>query len=347
LVTGATLVDQQINVGFEDRGRSRKKGSIERVAGTKTSNMIGASLRKFAFGIVAGVFLFLGVTPARAETALRVVVTVDVDGAGCRSQRAAFEREVFLACEAMGTCKVSPSGLHAVVKATLVCLTNNESWWLRTETIEGGPITSVELRKAPDVDRLREAAVEVARAAPPAPTLTPPATRDEAAPVDADRTPPPPSKLPRFIGSISAGGNISAERQAGVGARLLGAIPIPGPGFTTVGGAVVAGGQGAGEMRHVRGGVGFALGAPFDSTSVFGVAAELGLDGMQAFGPPRTMSGIRFAETRFAPYAQASLFARYPKWNAVRPFAAASVIAFSDLPWVSGSLDLGAAFPIF
>jgi hypothetical protein len=238
---------------------------------------------------------------ATAQSA-RWVLSVEVDGAACQTQRAAFEREVLLACEAMGTCKLSPSGLHAVVKATLVCL-SNDAWWIQTEAADGTPIAALELRKAPDVDRLREAAVEVARAAPPEtkPALAfPPSTR-EPGPIDG--------------------------------------------GFLTIGAAAVAGGSGRDEMRHARGGVGFGLGAPFDEGSILGAAAELGVDGMQAYGLP-DFRGFRLAELRVAGYAQVSLVARYPKWVAVRPFVAASAIAFTDLPWVSGSLDLGAAFPL-
>src|SRR4051794_29266529 len=90
---------------------------------------------------------------------------VETNGAGCEGERTAFEREIRLACDAVGSsCTVVATPAEADLRAVLDCSEAgaSDAWSLVTRMSGGTMLSTVELSGARS-DRLREAAVEVAR----------------------------------------------------------------------------------------------------------------------------------------------------------------------------------------
>src|SRR4051794_15929357 len=112
-------------------------------------------------GVLAAVIMLSGLALAReasASGAQSAQWYVELVGTGCQAHRPAFEREIALACEAVGgTCRVASSPREAELRAILDCSGAPESWTLETRTIDGTVLGNIELAGATD-DRLREAA---------------------------------------------------------------------------------------------------------------------------------------------------------------------------------------------
>ena len=111
----------------------------------------------------------------------------------------------------------------------------------------------------------------------------------------------------------------------------------------TLGGVLEGGGRSA-----LRGGVGVALGAPFDGTSIFGVAAEAGLASTERFAPsPDASSGaMPSRSTVRAGYGQGTLTVQLPL-GSVRPYAALSAAVLTDSSVIFASAEAGVAFAVF
>lgn len=270
----------------------------------------------------------------------RWVVDVRADrDAACASERASFEREVGLACAAMGTCQVVDDAKNAELRATLVC-TSQDAWRLELHTVEGMLVSSTDL-DGPREDRLREAAMEVARDQAPERTLAAASLRNTLGEGDKVKKP---WKMPKmvfaFAGTGSAGG---IERYAG-GVRGLFGLQIAKSAHVTLGMAGLMGGRDSEAARHFRTGLGMSLGAPFDG-SIVGLVFEGGLAIQETY---ETDTGMRSTKPvgKSGAYGQAGFVLALP-FREVRPYAAIVGGAQSELKSVVyASADIGIAFPL-
>lgn len=269
---------------------------------------------------------------------------VEVSGredAGCTTERATFEREVGLACAAMGTCQVVEDARHAELRAALLCPSRDEPWRLELRTVEGTLVSSTELAGAPD-DRLREAAMEVARDQAPERTLAAASLRDTLGEGDKLKKPwKPPSMSLAFGGAGALGG---PERTSG-GARALLGVQAAHNAHFTLGMTGLMGGSGADSARHLRTGLGFAFGAPFTG-SIIGVVVEGGVAVLQSY---QTETGVRSisAQTLAGAYGQGGFVFALPL-REIRPYFACSGGLYAEpRATVYASADAGLAFPLF
>jgi hypothetical protein len=269
---------------------------------------------------------------------------VDVSGrddGGCTAERATFEREIRLACGAMGTCHVVDDARNAELRATLVCPSRVEPWRLELRTVEGMLVSSTELAGATD-DRLREAAMEVARDQAPERTLAAASLRDTLGEGDKLKKPwTPPSMSLAFGGAGAVGG---VERLSG-GARALLGVEAARNAHFTLGMTALMGGSGSESARHLRSGLGFAFGAPF-SGSILGVVVEGGVAVLQSY---RTETGVRSvnAQTLAGAYGQGGFVFALPL-REIRPYFAFIGGMYAEpraTPYAAA--DAGLAFPLF
>lgn len=273
---------------------------------------------------------------------------VETVGASCEPQRRAFEREIALACGAVGgTCLLAPSLKGAEFRAILDCSGPSESWTLETRTIDGTPLGKIDLAGAPD-DRLREAAVEVAREPAPDRGLvveTAHATLAKETPAHRELGA---ESLTLVIGGRATTTNTRSQPTMG-GAHVQGALPLGRGAFGTLGMAGEAGGAEDKATRAFRGGPGIALGAPFDATAPIGAAAEAGLAAVHKYGPPTGAdgTGVLTTNTAFAAYVQTTWTLQWPRAG-LRPYAALSVALMSEGPTdLFASGEAGLALSIF
>src|SRR3954464_14708513 len=93
-----------------------------------------------ARGAITAVILLSGLTLSRGASATGTQGAqwyVELVGMGCQAHRPAFEREIALACDAVGgTCRVASSPKDAELRAILDCSGQPESWTLETRTID-------------------------------------------------------------------------------------------------------------------------------------------------------------------------------------------------------------------
>lgn len=270
---------------------------------------------------------------------------VETTGAACDDQRTTFEREITLACNAVGgTCHVASSAKDAELRAVLDCSGADASWTLVTRTIDGTVLATIDLA-GPRDDRLREAAVEVARDAAPERSLAIETLR-YAIPNEA---PVSTQKRSEHV-TLVAGGRASSMNGVAApalyGAHVLGGVAIASSARLTLGLSGEGGGSGASAARHVRGGGGFAFGAPFDASSPFGFAAEIGLASTSAYARWATGGGPPPVETTTAGYAQGTLTLQLPR-GAIRPYCSLSAAALTSGPNMVGSGEAGLAFALF
>lgn len=269
---------------------------------------------------------------------------VDVSGqsdAGCVTERAHFEHEVGLACAAMGTCHVVDEPSHAELRATIVCTSPASPWRLELRTVEGTLVSSSELEGARE-DRLREAAMEIARDQAPERTLAAASLRDTLGEGDKVQKPWTPPKMSLAFGAAGAVGGI--ERASG-GARALLGVEAARHAHFTFGVTGLVGGTGSESARHFRSGIGVAFGAPF-SDSIVGVTFEGGVALLQSY---QTQTGVRSttAKTLGGAYGQGGVVFEYPRRD-IRPYIAINAGLYAQpraTPYAS--VDAGLAFPLF
>src|SRR5688500_9941438 len=269
---------------------------------------------------------------------------VDVNGnrdGGCTTERSAFEHEVGLACAATGTCHVVDDAQQAELRATLSCPSRNEPWTLELRTVEGTLVSSTELSGARD-DRLREAAMEIARDQAPERTLAAASLRDTLGEGDKIKKPWKPPSMSLAFGAAGALGGI--ERTSG-GARALLGIEAARNAHFTFGMTGLMGGSGAESARHLRTGLGFAFGAPFTG-SILGVVVEGGIAVLQSY---QTETGVRSvnAQTLAGPYGQGGFVFALPI-REIRPyFAFIGGVYAEPRATAYAAADAGLAFPLF
>jgi hypothetical protein len=303
-----------------------------------------------ARGVLAAFIVLSGLGLSRAAWAAGTGAQwyVELIGTTCQSHRPALEREIALACDAVGgTCRVASSPKDAELRAILDCSGPEESWTLETRTIDGAVIGKIDLAGAPD-DRLREAAVEVARDAAPERALaveTLRATLTNEAPTHVEKGP---ERFTLVLGGRGTATSVRTEPNL-AGVHLVGGLALGRLARATLGVAAEAGGGGDKAMRAFRGGPGIAVGAPFEPTSVMGVAAEGGLAATSKYGPYSSSDsgGLLTIVNTFAAYGQATVTIQWPRAG-LRPYAAASAAFTSnDAARLVASGEAGLAFAIF
>lgn len=275
---------------------------------------------------------------------------VDASGATCIAHRAQLEREIALACAAVGSsCHVVDKPEEAELRATLGCDGIGGRWSLETQTIEGARLGRIEL-EGDDEDRLRQAAMEVARDAAPERVLAVDALRDTLVP--ADRVTPPPDGGSRLAFAAAARGAVMTDATPLAGGRVMVGHRFSSLVTGTFGGGGELGGSGLAARRHGRGMLGAVLGAPFQSErdSYFGLGAELGLDIGQGYpdlsGVSSSSSFMIAPQVKAGLAVQASLYLQSKATaGGFRFFGALSLLAVTnDRENVVGTLDLGLAF---
>ncbi len=256
---------------------------------------------------------------------------VETVGTACHAQRSALEREITLACNAIGgTCSVGASPKESELRAVLDCSGLEESWTLVTRTRSGNVLGTLDL-SGPEPDRLREAAVEIARDVEPEPAVAADVIRG--APARAEPPPPDfhaavlPEKLTLVMGARGTSTNDSAPTTGGL--HVIAGLALAKGIRGTVGAIGEAGGSGNGATRALRSGAGIALGAPFDGSAPVGFAAEGGV-------------ASTTATTALAGYFQGTVSAQWPRagW---RPYAALSAAALTSGIHIMASGELGIA----
>jgi hypothetical protein len=271
---------------------------------------------------------------------------VETSGPECAAQRDAFEREIRLTCEAVGgSCAVVASPSDAGLRAVLDCSAGDEAWSVVTRTSNGTVLATVGLSGAKG-DRLREAAVEVARDATPERSLAIETLRFSLAgeaPVHEQRS------TDRL--ALALGGTVSASSDRTVptmfGAHVMAGLELARSVRATLGGVAEAGGGGTEAARGLRGGVGLALGAPFDATAPIGFAFEGGASAVSTYVVSATNEGVSYsAHTRAAAYAQGTLTVQWPR-DGLRPFAALTGGTFSEPVQVAANFEIGVALALF
>jgi hypothetical protein len=271
---------------------------------------------------------------ARADAAAWWIDTSD----GCYARRADLQREVTLACGAVGeTCRVVRRHEEAELVAHLAC--DGERWSLETRTIEGALLARIELTSEGD-DRLREAAVEVARDAAPERTLVGEALRDAMPGGPAERPRRPPSIEPAKVVFALAPRASSMElvpmlfgASGSLGMRTVGALRA------TAAFSYLGGGSGVQSVRFAAGSAGLAYGAPYARSAIVGAHVEAGLRAREYY----IRSGRGFVtNTDNDVLGGAGMYVQWPDaW--IRPFAGAS---FALGYRVAGSADIGVAVDV-
>jgi len=304
-----------------------------------------------ARGAIGAALVLLGAASAREAAAGTPGAqwSVELVGTACESERVAFEREIVLACGAVGgTCRIAASPKDAELRAILDCSGPSESWTLETRTVEGTVIDRIDLAGAP-ADRLREAAVEVARDAAPERVLaieTLRTTLAHEAPTGLENRA---EKLTLVLGGRATTTSSRTQPDRG-GVHLLGGLALGKVARGTLGFAGEAGGSDDKAMRAFRGGPGIAVGAPFDASSPFGLAAEIGLAATSKYAPSSASSdgaGLLTTKTAFAGYGQTTVTVQWPRAG-LRPYASLSAALMSDAaPLVTASGEAGLALALF
>lgn len=272
----------------------------------------------------------------------RWLAQVESTAPACAADRAAFEREIALACGAVGgTCHVVDSPRDAELKATLRCTHPDRPWTLELATVEGIVVSTSELAGPPD-DRLREAAMEVARDQAPERLLAADSLRDTLG--DGDRPTRRRLELPRASLALGATAAAGAETTTG-GARALGGLLLGGATHATLGVTGIMGGSGLITERHARSGLGLAWGAPFDR-SIIGLAVAGGVDLGEWRGPAFGAGATRVTNA-VSGYGETTLFLQIPL-DHIRPYAGMSLLVLAaEHTTAYASADLGVAFPLF
>lgn len=271
---------------------------------------------------------------------------VETIGTACESERASLEREIALACNAVGgTCAIVAAPNEADLRAVLDCSGLEDSWTLTTRAVAGEVVTTLDL-SGPIPDRLREAAVEVTRDVAPERRVQVEAMQAVPAPEEPSipGTAAGPEKLTLMLGGRGTSpGNAGAARG---GLHLLAGIDLGRGVRGTIGAVGEAGGSGETTTREVRGGGGIAVGAPFDNAAPLGFAAEGGAAATTKYVMPLRDGGVATAMTTTSAYCQGTVTAQWPRAG-LRPYAALSAAALSDGLQIRASGELGIALGFF
>jgi hypothetical protein len=256
-----------------------------------------------------------------------------------------LEREIGLACAAVGgTCRVVAAPDDAELRATLAC--NDDSWSLETRTIEGSPLNKIELG-GPSEDRLREAAVEIARDVAPERSLVIDSLKD-ALPGD-DRGSRERASPSVFAIAASGRGTVASDgAPATGGARVIGGFRVGALTHWTLSGAYEGGGRGDRTRRDIHVGTGVAIGAPLvEGPLGFVVEGGAIIDEGHVVEPSPGRWGLQaYPATRVGAYGQTTFFVQVPRGPA-RPYAGISAAAMTISPSLSASAELGVAFAVF
>ncbi|MDB4939535.1 MAG: hypothetical protein JWP87_6507 [Labilithrix sp.] len=283
---------------------------------------------------------------------------VETIGAPCEGQRSALEREIKLACDALGgACSTTPVAKETELRAVLDCSAPSgadDSWTLVTRTIDGTVLASLDL-SGPQSDRLRQAAVEVARDVAPERSLAMDALRYSLGDEKDDKPAPAATKPARL--SLLVGGRVSGGSGAPgqLGGHLLAGLTLARSFHGTLGFTAMGGGNAENAMRTVGAGAGISIGAPFDRSALFGFAAEGGMANVSTYALPKAASsaatfvgGSEYLATVnvLSGYAQGTVTFQWPGLS-VRPFASLSAGAQTAAPHIAGTGEAGVAFALF
>lgn len=273
---------------------------------------------------------------------------VETSGGSCEGERSAFEREIRLACDAVGgSCGVAATPAEAGLRAVLDCSGADGSWSLVTRTVGGTVLATLDL-SGTNGDRLREAAVEVARDATPERSLAIETLRFSL----AAEQPEPPASRPSHTLGLAVGATVASGTDQNLpsmlGLHLLAGLEVARATRVTMGLAAEAGGSGLGAARAFRGGAGVAFGAPFDPKAPVGFAVEGGLSAISAYPPASAYSDLvaLAPNTTVGVYGQGTFLIQWPS-DGLRPFAALSASALSEPVHIGAGGELGLAFPLF
>jgi hypothetical protein len=273
---------------------------------------------------------------------------VETSGAACESRRDALEHEIRLACAAVGgSCGVAATPVEAGLRAVLDCSGAEGAWSLVTRTSGGTVLSSLDLSGTDD-DRLREAAVEVARDATPERSLAIETLRFS---LSAEHAVPPPGRPSQTLG-LAIGGTVSTGTDNNLpsmlGVHVLAGLEVMASTRLTLAGAAAAGGSGLDAARAFRGGAGVAFGAPFDPKAPVGFAVETGLSATSAYSAAAGHSDLVAVAptTSVGLYGQGTFLVQWPT-DGLRPFAALSASALSEPVHIAAGAEVGLAFPLF
>lgn len=274
-------------------------------------------------------------------------------GEGCAARRSELEHEIRLACAAVGgSCSVAATPAEAGLRAVLDCSGGGGggepgAWSLVTRTSGGTVLSSLDLSGTDD-DRLREAAVEVARDATPERSLAIETLRFS---LSAEQTQPPPSRPSQTVG-LAIGGTVSTGTDNNLpsmlGVHVLGGLEVMPSTRLTLAGAAAAGGSNLEAARAFRGGAGVAFGAPFDPRAPVGFAVETGLSATSAYPAAAGHADLVSVAptTSVGVYGQGTFLVQWPT-DGLRPFAALSASALSEPVHIAAGAEVGFAFPLF
>jgi|GEM_PF-6015555 len=296
-------------------------------------------------GIGATCALVVGSSRAASAATGGALWTVDVKGHACASQRAALEREITLACSAVGgTCGLARSASEAELRAVLDCA-DDTTWTLETSTVEGAPIDRVELVGSV-ADRVREAGVQIARDAAPERALAVESLKLTLS--DEDR--PRPTTLASRVFALAVGGRLTSgtgDAPAMGGARATGGLALWRRVRATAGMTAELGGSGPDAMRLLRPGIGIAVGAPYDHEAVLGVAVEGGLAFAQTYRPITATDHTLLASVGTTQgYGQGAVVLQVPG-GAFRPFLGVSAVVLTAEATILSTAELGLAVSVF
>jgi hypothetical protein len=275
---------------------------------------------------------------------------VETNGAACEGERTAFEREIRLACDAVGSsCGVVATPGEADLRAVLDCSEagDSDAWSLVTRMTGGTVLSTVDL-SGPRNDRLREAAVEVARDPTPLRSLAIETLRFS---LSAEQTQGAMSRPAHTLG-LAVSGTVFSGNAANVplmfGARLLAGLEVVKSVRATLGIAGLAGGEGGGAARAFQAGAGIAFGAPFDPAAPVGVAVEGGFSAISMYpSGADAEGGLLSPVTAGGGYGRGSILVQWPR-DGVRPFAGLSGSALTaPIFQTAAVVDLGVAFSAF
>lgn len=272
----------------------------------------------------------------------------EITGASCIPDRAAIEHEITLACNAMRACSQAQEASEEDLVAVLDCSLPN-GWTLETKTGKGALLSHTTL-SGDRADRFRSVAIQIAHDAAQDEDEEPTPIDTEAAlaPLvtisgEADKVPvipeTPPEKLALGLGIRGSTGNVAGH----FGVRVFSGLHLA----RGVRATATFAGDANDRERLWRGGLGIAAGAPFDRSSIFGVAFEGGAGAFQYYGQPL----LDRVTTKTDPtiYGQVMLSLQVPN-NRVRPclgFGALLASSPNDATRVSFVTELGFAFGVF
>jgi hypothetical protein len=296
-------------------------------------------MRIFGWGLAGALLL----ASTHADAGSGAAWWVDA-GEACGGRRTALSREIMLACEAVGsTCHVATTRAQAELVALLDCASEDGPWTLETRTVEGVLLGRVALEGVGD-DRLREAAVEIARDQAPELTLVAEALRDTM-PASAAEHPPttPPYPGPLLVFALAPRGSLMGKGVPTAGGSAMLGVELSGALFGTATFALEGGGTGIQQVRVGQGGLGLSYGAPFSKTSYLGTRFELGARGRQTYTGATTNYNLLKATDSYDGYGAATVCAQYPgAW--IRPFAGLSLVVGDPF---AGSAEVGVVVDLF